>query len=236
MTLARGSGNGLSSVPVLQRKTSADHVFDHLFEKISSLELLPGAKLSEADVARQMNVSRQPVRDAFNRLDNINLLLIRPQKATEVRRFSNNAIAAARFLRETVEVEVLRRAASNRTTEDLDELNESLEEQRAAIAEGAQATFHDLDALFHEKICWAGKVPYAFDVIRETKSQIDRLCLLSIAQDSHMDELYADHSEIVRLLAERDEEASVKAGMKHLARLDATIEAIRADNEDYFED
>jgi DNA-binding GntR family transcriptional regulator len=48
--------------------TSVDVVFYHVYEASVSLELLPGAKISEAEIAAQFGVSRQPVRDAFSRL------------------------------------------------------------------------------------------------------------------------------------------------------------------------
>ncbi|KKK71856.1 hypothetical protein LCGC14_2909720, partial [marine sediment metagenome] len=68
------------------RRTGVDVVANHLYEEITSLRLLPGAKISEAEIAARFGVSRQPVRDAFSRLENLDLLLIRPQKATEVKR------------------------------------------------------------------------------------------------------------------------------------------------------
>ncbi len=223
-------------VPLMRRKTTADYVFDFLFERISTLELLPGAKISEADVASQLEVSRQPVRDAFARLENLGLLLVRPQKATVVKRFSNKAITSARFLRETVECEVLRRAVANWTKRDLESLHKCLDQQRAAIADGALTKFHDLDAQFHKRLCAAGKVPYAFDIIGEAKREIDRLCLLSIADSEHMRELLGDHTEIVRHLESGDEAAIVEAGMKHLSRLDVTLKAVQQEHPSYFED
>ena len=223
-------------VQLQRRKTNADYVFDYVFDKISSLTLLPGARISEADVANQLNVSRQPVRDAFTRLDSINLLLVRPQRPTEVRRFSTKAIISARFQRETIEAEVLRRAAVERTEWDLAELRKNLDHQRAAIAVGARDTFHDLDNAFHKQLCVAAKVPFAADIIQETKSQIDRLCLLSISQGAHMDELWNDHFEIVRLMEAREVEALLDVAMKHLARLNATLKIVQDENPDYFED
>lgn len=223
-------------VPLIRRKTTADYVFDHLFEQISTLDLLPGAKLSEADVASRLDVSRQPVRDAFNRLDNIGLLLVRPQKATEVRRFSNKAIVAARFLRETVEAEVLRRAAVHRTAADLDRLHQSVREQRAAVSEGARAEFHDMDAQFHKQLCIAAKVPYAFDVICEAKREIDRLCLLSISDRAHMQELVDDHASIVAAIENQAADAVVDAGMRHLSRLTVTLNVVQQEHPSYFED
>ena len=52
-----------------ERRTTVDCVFERLHADIINLNLLPGAKLSEVEVARQMDVSRQPVREAFIRLD-----------------------------------------------------------------------------------------------------------------------------------------------------------------------
>jgi len=80
-------------------------VFDHLYDEIVSMRLLPGAKISEAEIAALFSVSRQPVRDAFSRLENLDLLLIRPQKATEIKRFSSAAITTARFVRSSTTID-----------------------------------------------------------------------------------------------------------------------------------
>ena len=78
----------VQTAPVGERRTSVDDIFDYLYDEISGLRLRPGDRISEADIAARFGVSRQPVRDAFNRLANLDLLLIRPQRATEVKRFS----------------------------------------------------------------------------------------------------------------------------------------------------
>ena len=223
-------------IPLERRKTSADYVFDHVFQKISSLELLPGARISEADIAKQLNVSRQPVRDAFTRLDSINLLLVRPQRPTEVRRFSSKAIISARFMRETIEAEVLRLATAERSERDLESLRKNLDQQSVAINAMAHEKFHILDNKFHKQLCVAGKVPFAADIIQETKSQIDRICLVSITQGGHMDELWEDHAEIVRLLEARETDALLSVAMKHFGRLNATLKAVQEENPEYFED
>ena len=94
----------------VERRTATDVVFEQLHDEIVSLQLLPKTKLSEAEVAKRFDVSRQPVRDAFSRLENLDLLLIRPQRATEVRGFSLDRIAYSRFVRLSVELEVIRQA------------------------------------------------------------------------------------------------------------------------------
>ena len=57
-----------SAARTRERRTSVDVVFDTLHNAIVTLEMLPGDKISEAEIAAQFSVSRQPVRDAFSRL------------------------------------------------------------------------------------------------------------------------------------------------------------------------
>ena len=121
-----------------ERRTTTDVVFDQLYDEIVSLRLLPGTKLSEADVARRFGVSRQPVRDAFSRLGNLELLLIRPQKATEVRGFSMRHIANARFVRLAVELEVIRHACSVWDETRAGKLEQNLQQQQLAVDNNQQ--------------------------------------------------------------------------------------------------
>ncbi|RUS59536.1 GntR family transcriptional regulator [Pseudorhodobacter sp. E13] len=217
------------------RKTSVDVVFDHLQKAITTLELLPGDKISEADIAAQFGVSRQPVRDAFSRLQNLDLLVIRPQKATEVKRFSLREVTKSRFVRSSVEAEVLRRASRLATPADGKVLEGHLAKQAAVVEKGDYEAFGKLDYEFHQELCRIGGVEFAFEVIAVEKASVDRLCLLSISKEDRMPQLLEDHRAIADCVKAGDEEGAVKAGMLHLSRLDATIEAIFERNPDYFD-
>ncbi|MXU65111.1 GntR family transcriptional regulator [Oceanomicrobium pacificus] len=219
-----------------ERRTSADIVYDHLYEEIVSLSLLPGDKISEAEVAKRFGVSRQPVRDAFNRLGLQNLLLIRPQKATEVRQFSREGIENARFIRTAVEVEVLRKGARNWTGRHDDRIDENLDAQREAVAVGDVDRFHGLDYRFHELLCEASGAAFAFRTIAANKTQIDRLCILSLTSKESMEELIVDHEDLVAALRGGDVLRTEEVIRRHLMRLDPTVEKIYNTRREYFED
>ena len=51
-----------------------------------------------------------------------------------------------------------------------------------------------------------------------------------------MEQLLSDHLSIAQMVSDNDEEGAVKAGMLHLSRLDSTINAIREEHADYFDD
>lgn len=218
-----------------ERRTAVDDVFDYLHRQISSLQLKPGDRISEAEIAAQFGVSRQPVRDAFSRLANQDLLLIRPQRATEVRRFSMREIEKARFVRASIETEVLRRAATRCDAAGEARLDEALTQQDAAVAASDVELFGRLDYQFHKILCDIAGVDFAFDVIMSEKAKVDRLCMLGLSKEQRMPDLVADHRAIAQAVKIHDANTAIAAGMKHLSRLDETIERITASNANYFE-
>ncbi len=220
---------------IFDRRTAADVVFDTLHDEIVNLQLLPGTKLSEAEVSRRFGVSRQPVRDAFNRLGNMDLLLIRPQKATVVRGFSLPRIQHARFVRLAVELEVIRQACAVWTDDSTRALTEILDRQDHAISQGDTEAFHASDYSFHKAICDLADRPLAAETISECKQKVDRLCMLSLGRAQEAATLLEDHRRIADALARRDADAATEAARIHLGRLDDVIDEIHRTRAEFFE-
>lgn len=223
-----------SSRPV-SRRTSVDEVFDYLHEEILSLRLRPGDKISEAEIAALFDLSRQPVRDAFSKLENIGLLKIRPQRATEVKRFSLQEIKKSRFIRSAIETEVVRRAASWCDDAGYELLQNCMSLQREASDSDNYEAFNALDYEFHKLLCDIAQVSYAFDVIASEKAKVDRLCMLSMSQERNMPQLVEDHEAIALAIKASDAESAVAVSTLHLSRLDKTIASIVQNQADYFE-
>lgn len=223
------------TIDIQERRTSADVVFDYLYEQISTLNLLPGTKISEAEIASKFGVSRQPVRDAFSRLDNLDLVLIRPQKATVIKKFSLDSIAAARFVRLSVELEVLHKAVSNWDESWGAEFDANIEAQSVAVAKGDVDGFHRCDYEFHKLLCEVAGAAFAFDIIQENKVLVDRLCVLSLTSADTMAVLLDDHKTLLSQLRTKDEGGICETIRLHLSRLDETIDDIHQKHAEYFE-
>lgn len=220
---------------IQERRTSADVVFDYLYDQISSLDLMPGDKISEAEIASKFGVSRQPVRDAFSRLGNLDLLLIRPQKATVVKKFSLEAITSARFVRLAVEVEVLQRAADAWDGSLLPEFEENIARQYTSLETVDFVAFHAHDYMFHKLLCRAANSDFAFEIIQKNKAVVDRLCVLSLTARDDIKELIGDHEQIIAQLKAGDREGLRGTIRQHLSRLDKTIDEIHAKHEAFFQ-
>lgn len=218
-----------------KRETAADEVFHNLMSEIISLKISPGTKLSEAEVARSFGVSRQPVREAFMKLSDLDLLHIRPQKATVVKKISLTDIAHTRFIRSAVEVEVVRVASEVASETAIANLRDSLEQQAAARLDGDARRLQVLDYEFHRLICEAANQRSAFAVISEYKAHTDRICRLEMNDDDGMGEVIAGHTAIVDAIAANEPDQATECTREHLAHLDATIKSAEQKFPHFFE-
>lgn len=220
----------------LKRRTTSDDILDLIHNDIVTLEIEPGAKMSETEIAKLYGVSRQPVREAFIRLSEMKLLEIRPQRATIVRKINHQEILDSRFIRTAIEVEVARRACVVYDGLLDQKFMSNLAQQYASMEAQNFDEFHALDYEFHKLLCMAGNQDTAFDNIVENKSHVDRLCALSLSNKGSFKTIYDDHVEIFEALKSNNSEALIARIRLHLSRLDDTIDQVRGQYGAYFDD
>lgn len=224
----------MANAAFAERRTSADVVFQHLYDEIISLGLMPGSKMSEADVADQFGISRQPVRDAFNRLGNLGLLQIQPQRATLVQKFSVDAINSARFVRLAIELEAAREACAKWSDSHTDRFLENIGEQEDAVKDGDFRRFHALDEAFHHLMFKVAEREDSFMIVLQKKALADRICVLSLKQPDEMTVLIDDHRSIFESLRQRSQDQLDAALRQHLSRIAKTISTVRQSHAEYF--
>lgn len=231
-----GAADGPSALPsidTLQRQSVTDHVFEALYDRVIDLTLPPGTRLSEAEVATRMGVSRQPVRDAFFRLSELGFIRIRPQRSTTVTRISPAAVLQAAFVRTAIEIACLHKAAVSLTRDDLEALDRLVEDQQRALDAGDRLLFHRLDDSMHREICERAGLGFAWTLIRENKGHMDRVRLLSLAFGSPA--AMEDHRDLLAALHARDGAAAEAVIRPHLGRIGAVIDRLRLDSPEIFE-
>ncbi|MFK7992514.1 MAG: GntR family transcriptional regulator [Granulosicoccus sp.] len=231
-------GEEASVLPQIQQTTLptiADQVFDELQKRILTLELPPGTKLAELDVAKTMGVSRQPVREAFKRLSKLGFLVIRPQSSTTVSLISEESILRARFIRTALEVQTSRAACVTLDEKGHAELADILEEQKAAIVANDRNLFHALDESFHRQICALSGVGYVWDLIHDNKAHMDRVRMLSLNSSSQQHAL-DEHVAILDAIIKGDQDTAAQATVDHLSRILILIEEIKGVNHRWFTD
>jgi DNA-binding GntR family transcriptional regulator len=231
-----GAGNNKTMAQVLEanEETIALRVVRALRDEIVTMALRPGDVISESDIAGRYGVSRQPVREAFIRLAQQGLLLIRPKRATMVKKISPDGVRQSRFIRESIEVEIIRRVASHPGKDALAVLNGLIADQEKASAANDRAAFHTLDELFHRTLARLAGVEYAWQLIDDHKIQLDRVRYLTLGVSSSQRAI-AEHKEIAAAVGKADVARAEQAMREHLGRAEALLTQTIGDFPEFFE-
>jgi DNA-binding GntR family transcriptional regulator len=210
-------------------------IYRALRQSIVNCTLLPGEAISDKQIAELFGVSRQPVRDAFIKLVGAGLIQMLPQRGTFVMKISPKRVLNGRFIRESVEVAVVGRAAEKISDENLARLAANIKQQKLAAARNDTASFVLLDDEFHTSISRSIDCIEAWELIEDIKASMDRVRYLSLGEITPLQVLIAQHAAILDGLSARDPKAAEKAVRAHLREITFSFDPIRKRNPDWFE-
>ncbi|RIQ18981.1 GntR family transcriptional regulator [Jiangella rhizosphaerae] len=212
---------------------TSDKVFEQLMEAIRGLRLLPGQPLSETELARELGVSRTPVREAIARLADAGLVDVVPQVGTTVSVIRLAEVEEARFIRESLEVAALKDAVPL-SAADAAGLREVIERQRKALDAGDLEGFFGLDEALHERIFTLSGHRGAWTTVQRTKVHLDRMRRLVLPDRALIAEVIAEHDGIVDALESGDVATAERRVRAHAGRVPHLKGELQRDFPGYF--
>lgn len=117
------------------RVAAGERVGERLRRTILALEVLPGAALSETDIARRFGASRTPIREALRQLDHEGLV-VRDGRGYVVRRFTADEVRDSYEVLEALEALSAGLAAERADDDALDRADDALVAALTAQAAG----------------------------------------------------------------------------------------------------
>jgi DNA-binding GntR family transcriptional regulator len=195
-------------------------IHDLLRERIVTFGLRPYEQISEQHIATELGVSRTPVREALVRLSELGLIDIFPQRGTVIAPLRIADLEKSQFLREALEIALLRRAM---VRPGLDALVQSLKSELAI-----QSTFVELrdpqrfypsDEQFHALIAAQAGLVSAVGEIDRAKIHMDRFRHLMLAEIEDLRMILDQHKAIVEAIAANDSANAERAMQTHLRRI-----------------
>jgi len=132
----------------------AQMAFDRLERAILAGDIEPGHKMSEADLARQLGISRGPLREAIGRLEGLGLVSRVANQGPRVTALKKSELIELLVFREAVEGMAARHAAMNASAQDIRRLRLLLDkhQQDPAIKAGIGYFQGSGDTDFHMQI------------------------------------------------------------------------------------
>lgn len=203
------------------RQVLSDSVYERVKAMVMDHEIAPGARVGIEALARALDVSPTPIREALARLEADGLVVKRSlsgYRATEL--LSRQGVEELFEMRLLLEPRAAELAARNADETQLDAL-EAIQEamQSHPGPDGPYAAYRDfaaLDQRFHETIAQAARRPLLMDAVERLHSHLHIFRLSSLPHAD--DPTAAEHDRVVRAILRRSPERAAEAMADHLRR------------------
>ncbi|WP_174857035.1 GntR family transcriptional regulator [Streptomyces griseorubiginosus] len=208
------TGLPYGTVPRLERPGPLrDRVYGALLELITTRALQPGQHLVESELAGHLGVSRQPVREALQRLNTEGWVDLRPAQGAFVHEPTDAEADQLLTVRTLLEAEAARLAAVHAGSEGVAALEVLCAEGEKAVAADDVDGAVGLNARFHAKVMeLAGNA-----VLAELAGQVDRRVrwyYTPIARQRGR-QSWIEHRELIAAIADRDEQRATAVMRQH---------------------
>src|SRR5579863_6166859 len=151
--MAQGGTMSVAVIRPLQRPVPLrQSVYDALIDLIVGGELPPGQHMVETDLARQLGVSRQPIREALHRMEAEGWVDLRPSQGAFVHVPTDAEVDNLLDVRALLEAETARLAARTATRAQVARLRENCAEGHAAADQGDLGRAVEANDSFHAEI------------------------------------------------------------------------------------
>ena len=177
-----------------------------------------GSVLAEGTLAEALGVSKTPVRQALNQLQQEGFLTPGPRRQRTVAAISPERRAEILEVREALERIAVRKACEMRSLEDIDYLRLLLIRQRRAADILAEDEFIDLDEAFHLGIAAAAHLPIVERMLGTLRGFVRVMRLGTARSKNHFEQVVAEHEAIVDPIERGDPTAAIAALEAHLER------------------
>ncbi|UWQ95173.1 GntR family transcriptional regulator [Rhodobacteraceae bacterium M385] len=194
-------------------------VADQLRAAILSGRLRPGTSLVETALAEQMKVSRAPIREAIQILENDGLVETIAYKGKRVKPLTAREVAETYSLREVFEVMAVRRILENKAP--LDALRTHCDEMTAAAKAGDFAGLVAADEAFHHALIRLADHDLLAASWRNLYLRIHQIMALRNRDERNLEEVASNHPPIVQAIADGDADRAISLISDHTRALAA---------------
>ena len=195
-------------------QTATAFAISQLKAMIVSMELQPGARIDQSEMAKRLNLSRIPIRQALAQLAEQNFVILQPHKSAVVAPISAADVDDLYSTRRQLESWALHLAFPNYTSAfvtRLEKLSEGTEE--ASQSEDLEK-FMRINRDFHLLLVEPAN-KYLYRVIKNLFDLSERYQMSYLSAPLGMHKSFLGHQDILSVIKANDEEALVKHAEEH---------------------
>ena len=188
----------------LDRKSTASRVADSLRDRIARGQAAPGERIVELDVARELGVSRSPVREALLKLAEEGLVTILPYRGAIVAPLQRERLLELLEFRLALERFALERLIARADGAIVAELRLHVALMRAALRDGDRRRVVDEDLAMHRALVATSGNALLERTYDSLQAQIRLYIDMTSAQYERAEALAEEHEALLQAVERRD--------------------------------
>ncbi|MGE3063977.1 MAG: GntR family transcriptional regulator [Hyphomicrobiaceae bacterium] len=194
-----------------------DRAYEQLRRMAIGYHLKPGERLNEGELAKQLGVSRTPLREALNRLATEGFLRFSPGKGFFCRELDPKEIYDLYQLRKALEIGGIKLSVERAKDAEIDTLERFLMETGPDADGRTTEELVKLDETFHEGLMKLSGNNEMLQVLRNVNARIQFVRWVDMDRVSRP-VTQAEHRRVVECLRARDIAGCIAALEKHIDR------------------
>ena len=198
-------------------------VYYYIREKILTGAIAPNERLVETKIAKEIGISRTPIREALHNLETEKLVKSIPRVGYVVERMSADDLQQICELREVIEGLAARRALEKARKRLVRDLAKNVARQEQEVSKGDLDAYIELDTQFHEIIAESSGSDRIFELVRTLRRHMLRYGLKVIDYGDTTLRSMEGHKRILKAIEEADADELTKAVSDHLRTAERDI-------------
>ncbi|MBI5032564.1 MAG: GntR family transcriptional regulator [Chloroflexi bacterium] len=200
---------------VTSYRTMQEIVHDTIRESILNGHYPPGHRLIADDLAKELGVSRMPIREALHRLEVAGLVMMLPHRGAVVSEFSEPDIIEVYHIRAVLDGLAARLATPNLIDADFKQLDMRLKEMEKKINDGDNEGFLQANREFHTIVWKAAHAPRLQELLENLYDTSQPFRNTSLQLPGRAEQILEEHRQIADALKQRDAVAAEKYANVH---------------------
>lgn len=203
------------TIALLQSSSLANVVQQEVERAILAGEYPPGSKLTEAQLAHRLGVSRGPVREAFRMLEEAGLVRTEKNRGVFVRDIPLEEALEIFDLRAAMDELAGRQLAAGITSAQLKELRGLVDAMEKAVRADDAHAYHLLNLDFHDRLVEMTGNRKLVAIYRKLIKELSLFRRMNLA-DGWLPVSAGEHRQIVKAIAAGDPEAAGRLMYQHV--------------------
>lgn len=202
----------------------ATRAHEAIRDMIVTLEILPGAAISEDALSAQLGMGRTPIREAIKRLEVDRLVAIYPRRGTFATEVNITDLALITEIRQALEPRAAHSAALRRTASDLTQLKALREACRTSAPE--DDGLMRLDRAVHGAIYRSSHNQFLEANLMQYYNLVHRIWHLFLTRLPHLSEHIAEHVPLLDAIIDGRADDAEQIVCQHVIGFEQTIRSI----------